>query len=121
MHRLERRVRQIRSTHASNTSRLINSRVGGDVMDINPSSVSDPLNLANTMPAQSANGNLVGSDKDSLQPPKEPRGGSVSQGNPSITYQVTINMVCTGAQLEAVMAGVAGAGTCVNMRIDPKT
>lgn len=90
-------------------------------MDINSSPIPGYSNFANPAPTQSADANLVGSDRVPLQPPKDPSNGPVSQGHPSTTYQVTIDMVCTGAQLEAVMAGVAGAGTCVNMKIDPKT
>lgn len=46
---------------------------------------------------------------------------STVHGDPSTTYEVAINMVCTGAQLKGIMGGLAGAGTCVNMKIDPKS
>ncbi|KAL9617510.1 MAG: hypothetical protein Q9160_007721 [Pyrenula sp. 1 TL-2023] len=45
---------------------------------------------------------------------------STVHGDPSATYEVAINMVCTGSQLKGIMGGLAGAGTCVNMKIEPK-
>lgn len=36
------------------------------------------------------------------------------------TYQVSISMVCTRAQLDAVMVGLAGLGTYVTLKVDAK-
>ena len=44
-----------------------------------------------------------------------------TQKHAPTTYQVSITMICTGAQLATVMAGVAGAGTGVTLKIDPDT
>ena len=38
----------------------------------------------------------------------------------STSFQVSISMVCTAPQLETALRGLAGAGTCVTMQIDPK-
>jgi hypothetical protein len=38
----------------------------------------------------------------------------------STTYQVTLDMVCTGAQIEAVMSVLEGVGTSVTMKIEPR-
>ncbi|KAI1407372.1 hypothetical protein F5Y13DRAFT_195435 [Hypoxylon sp. FL1857] len=41
-------------------------------------------------------------------------------GNHSANYQVCVNMTCSGAQIESVMVGLAGLGTCTTMKIDIK-
>ena len=33
-------------------------------------------------------------------------------------HQVSINMVCTAGQLSNLMSGLAGAGTCVNIKVE---
>lgn len=72
-----------------------------------------------TKPASppSASGTLEASPSEaSTDMPSSPAG----QGRPSTTYQVSVNMVCTDAQLKALMVSLAGAGTGVNMKFDPK-
>ena len=46
---------------------------------------------------------------------------SMSQGTSSpALYQVSLNMVCTTGQLSSLMVGLADAGTCVSMKVDPQ-
>ncbi|KAE8373917.1 hypothetical protein BDV26DRAFT_296468 [Aspergillus bertholletiae] len=46
---------------------------------------------------------------------------SPAPGNPSISFQVSITMVCTDSQLESVITALAGTGSCVNVQIKPKS
>ena len=47
-----------------------------------------------------------------------PVGSTASHTQLASTYQVYFNMICTNAQLEALMSNLAGAGTIVTMKID---
>ncbi|KAI1138438.1 hypothetical protein F5Y05DRAFT_39636 [Hypoxylon sp. FL0543] len=40
--------------------------------------------------------------------------------NYSANYRVCVDMTCNGAQMESVLDGLAGLGTCVTMKIDVK-
>jgi hypothetical protein len=37
---------------------------------------------------------------------------------PSTTYRVSVDMICTGSQIETVTGALAAAGTCINIKID---
>ena len=102
--------------------RLADLSAGGDAMGfIFPPSPGFPT-MTKPAPAPSAHGNLVGTEVDTSQASTDISMTSpTAQRRSSKTYQVSIDMVCTGAQLETVMGGVAGAGTCVNVKIDPKS
>ena len=47
------------------------------------------------------------------------RKGLKDHDNASTTYQITLDMLCTGAQIESVMTGLEGVGASVTMRIEP--
>jgi hypothetical protein len=49
------------------------------------------------------------------------RGIKRPKDHPSITYQVTLDVVCTGAQIEAVVTSLEGVGAAVSMKIEPRT
>ncbi|KAI2465134.1 hypothetical protein F4781DRAFT_410593 [Annulohypoxylon bovei var. microspora] len=49
-----------------------------------------------------------------------PRTSISGWSHQSANYQVCVNMICTGAQMESLMTGLAGFGTCITMKIDIK-
>ncbi|KAI0896157.1 hypothetical protein F4806DRAFT_52728 [Annulohypoxylon nitens] len=49
-----------------------------------------------------------------------PRTSISGWSHQSAHYQVCVNMICTGAQMESLMTGLAGLGTCITMKIDIK-
>lgn len=63
--------------------------------------------------------NLTGTEACSPQLPRDNHSSTTAEPRPSTTYQVSINMTCTGTQLEAVMVGLTGAGTSIDMKIQP--
>ncbi|KAK3940200.1 hypothetical protein QBC46DRAFT_385900 [Diplogelasinospora grovesii] len=46
---------------------------------------------------------------------------NVRKSKDSLSYQVTLDMVCTGAQIEAVMTSLEGVGMSVSMKVQPKS
>ncbi|KAI1452422.1 hypothetical protein F4805DRAFT_30213 [Annulohypoxylon moriforme] len=49
-----------------------------------------------------------------------PRTSISGWSHQSAHYQVCVNMICTGAQMESLMTGLASLGTCITMKIDIK-
>lgn len=90
-----------------------------DAMDLISSPTPDQPTLNNPGLVPSTSSNLVGTEANPLQASECISTNPTAQGHPSTTFQVSINMVCTGAQLQAIMVNMAGAG-CVTMKIEPK-
>ncbi|RMD44101.1 hypothetical protein DV735_g966, partial [Chaetothyriales sp. CBS 134920] len=90
---------------------------GADVVDIDPNPThggfppNQVMGVPETSPPQAAKAAAAGGV--SISP--------IGQCNPATTYEVSINMVCTGTQLESVLVNVASAGTGVTLKIDPKS
>lgn len=82
-----------------------------------PPSVDYPT-LTKPAPAPS---NLVGTETSSSEAPSDMSTSPIAQAHPSTTYQISITMACTGAQLETVMVNLISVGTGVTMKIDPKS
>lgn len=89
-------------------------------MDTTFSSSPEYSNLNKSASETTTNGTLMGIEPNRPQSSSDVPLSPTIQSHPS-AYQVSINMICTGKQLETVMAGVAGAGTGVTIKIDPKS
>ena len=88
-------------------------------MDTTFSPSPDYSNSNKSASEHTSNGPLMVIDHTPSQSSSEVPLSPTTQKHASATYQVSINMICTGTQLATVMAGVAGAGTEVTLKIDP--
>ncbi|KAE8367007.1 hypothetical protein BDV27DRAFT_155388 [Aspergillus caelatus] len=87
-----------------------------DEMTTNPLCVSYGREPMDTIPALSQGyPNTSRPEMGTAVPLQNPALGSLS-----ISYQVSVTMVCTDSQLESVITALAGTGSCVNVQIKPK-
>ncbi|KAK4236807.1 Myb-related protein B [Achaetomium macrosporum] len=67
----------------------------------------------------------VGSPPADIDPGNLSRGGGSTvrkksaRSHPPLSYQVTLNMVCTSSQIEAVMTSLEAVGMSVSMKLEP--
>jgi hypothetical protein len=99
----------------SNSLKTTNIYADGDPMDIAISS--STFYPVFTKPDQAVSTSV--SRGETPSPASE--NTSITQNKQSATFKVSISMLCTNAQLEAVMGTVVSTGTCVTIKIDPKT
>ncbi|MCJ1265956.1 hypothetical protein MMC22_005838 [Lobaria immixta] len=92
----------------------------GAMNTILPPSADYPT-LTKSAPAPSASSNVVGTETSPSEASSDMSTRPMAQAHPSTTYQISITMACTGAQLETVMVNLISVGTGVTMKIDPKS
>lgn len=98
---------------------LANLSACEDAMDLISSPTPDQPTLSNPGLVPSTSSNLLGTEANPLQASESISTNPTAQGHTSTSFQVSINMVCTAAQLQAIMVNMVGAG-CVTMKIEPK-
>lgn len=85
---------------------------------LSPTSEHPALIIPESVPFNSSS--QVGTEASLSQASKSIFTSPTAQDHPSTTYQVSIDMLCTSAQLQAIIISMAGAGTLVIMKIEPK-